>query len=202
MWRWPSYSRRGLTRASSSGTSCYSAPWWMPQSWAAEHRHQAPSLWGKLRTVISADIGGNWKLSVPLGCAEGPQQPRRLVTWLHNWVVAFAHLWAQGYWPPFNSCLPWMCCWFGEICPIYCRLYLDLVLKILKRFLTIQLSPCSLYGLEFGWFLLSVCQSWLPTLLSRLLLLGLDFELAICELLLKLAVRVGSLIWSREEIQQ
>lgn len=68
----PVLSQRGLTRASSSGPSCYSTPWWMPLSWAAERGHQALSLWGKLRTLISAVIGGNWKLSVPLGCTGGP----------------------------------------------------------------------------------------------------------------------------------
>lgn len=36
-------------------------------------RASSPSLWGKLRILISAVIGGNWKLSVPLGRAGGPR---------------------------------------------------------------------------------------------------------------------------------
>lgn len=56
------------------------------------------------RSLISAAIGGNWKLSVPVGFTEGPQLLRRLVGWLLESVVwAFSHLWATICCLSFNS---------------------------------------------------------------------------------------------------
>ena len=86
------------------GPSCSPAPWWMPLSWNAERQHQAWGLWGELKTLISAVIGGNWKLSVPLGFSGGPRVERRLVTWLLEMVVVLYHTCRLKVTFTFNTC--------------------------------------------------------------------------------------------------
>lgn len=86
VWRWPGLVPEGFGACLFPRPQLLLRPVMNALSWAAEHQALGPQ--GALRTLISAVIGGNWKLSVPVGQTGGPQAKGRLVELL---VVVLYH---------------------------------------------------------------------------------------------------------------